>query len=1318
MGWLTNNHMKKFKLKFVSALLFCLTPLTSFAVAKQQITNGYFGNDFDANTKQILHLGGLDVNDGSGIISLSLGSVFGTKIGITGNKLGFFGAAPIVKPTGDILVALAALGLINSPTIPGGGGGGGSVNSITGDNGSTTGLTLGVIDPTNDPVLTIGGILNKTHGGTGTTTPSLVAGTNVTITGTWPNQTINSSGGGGGGVSSVGISVPSILSISGSPVTGSGTISISLAAQSAWSLFGNFTGSSAAPAFTTSALPSRLGGTGLTFPAGVLFFNGTSPASAVTGAQLFAAMNGSSGHLALTTSGSSIDGVPLNDGTHDLRNLKAIATDDVLGRITGISPTTSTQNIYTSINHTTPAYARSISHVLANVDLTAISVWNSSGDVRNSCTLISPNVAIGAWHFTPRYAPGTTVRFVSNTSSVVTLTVAAIQQVGVTDIVLVKFTTNAPASITPVKVLLNDLPLNAGKAFWLDQNWVIRMGTALVTHGIGSGGFVINVDGSVGAWSGNAVGGDSSHPMFVVMDGRFIFLGAIQNGTPDGESVAASYAAINAAMADPVGLNAGTQLTPLAIQSVGTAAYLDAAEIPAVGQIPVVKSSGFLDDSIIPPASLAFGTQLPRTVLANHTDSSGTPTFANLLDSDLPAQITSRETRATFSDANFTSSWYGISYLGQIGTLTAPRTASLPSILASPGAPFPGLKLIIADESGTCSSTNSITVLKGNVGAKIDGLDSFILDTPYSWVSVEFTDGGKWKVIGRGTSDNGAFRSSIKIGILAPAQAVVSTNVATLSGLQNFDGYTFVDGDTVLLTGQSAAANNGPWQQHSGAWTRPTDFATNSTVIDRIIKVRNGTVGAGTLWTLTAPAIITVGATNQVWTILRGGNDTIFSNSLTVGSGGPTHYSLFGASQPVHGPNANDQLYVGNSSTITTQTIIRAIASTMEFDGLSTSDARMIGATLLACSNTTATGDMTGATGQTPAGLIGSVNRVYHRGSGTLSRAFGALADVENTPTGGNVTDSAGFFAQNPSVKSGSTWNSFASFYAEGGSITGTISTRYGLYVPTITGGTTNWGVNVQSDKSFFGGDTTIAGLLKTGSTPITLTDAAGKTVPGTTTGIEAWDADLDVWAGVTPAAGIATFLGTPTSANLASAVTTKTGTGLLTFATSPSFTTPSLGAATATSLAASGVVTGSNLTAAGVVTGTAAIAPITIFVKNVTVLTAGTPADAVSIPIPAGVTRFRFGVGAAANTSSGMIAETASGTLAGAAFTIRDTASGAGTALSTSVNAPATVGTYVAFSGTSGAVVSSASTLYLNQTSSSAFAGTLSFYITLYPIP
>lgn len=48
---------------------------------------------------------------------------------------------------------------------------------------------------------------------------------------------------------------------------------------------------------------------------------------------------------------------------------------------------------------------------------------------------------------------------------------------------------------------------------------------------------------------------------------------------------------------------------------------------------------------------------------------------------------------------------------------------------------------------------------------------------------------------------------------------------------------------------------------------------------------------------------------------------------------------------------------------------------------------------------------------------------------------------------------------------------------------------------------------------------------------------------------------------------GVATFLGTPTSANLATAITDETGTGPLVFATSPIFTTPTLGAATATTV-------------------------------------------------------------------------------------------------------------------------------------------------------
>lgn len=39
------------------------------------------------------------------------------------------------------------------------------------------------------------GLLPVANGGTGTASPGIVAGTNITVTGTWPNQTVNSSGG-------------------------------------------------------------------------------------------------------------------------------------------------------------------------------------------------------------------------------------------------------------------------------------------------------------------------------------------------------------------------------------------------------------------------------------------------------------------------------------------------------------------------------------------------------------------------------------------------------------------------------------------------------------------------------------------------------------------------------------------------------------------------------------------------------------------------------------------------------------------------------------------------------------------------------------------------------------------------------------------------------------------------------------------------------------------------------------------------------------------------------------------------------------------
>ena len=82
---------------------------------------------------------------------------------------------------------------------------------------------------------------------------------------------------------------------------------------------------------------------------------------------------------------------------------------------------------------------------------------------------------------------------------------------------------------------------------------------------------------------------------------------------------------------------------------------------------------------------------------------------------------------------------------------------------------------------------------------------------------------------------------------------------------------------------------------------------------------------------------------------------------------------------------------------------------------------------------------------------------------------------------------------------------------------------------------------------------------------------------------------------------GIATFLGTPSSANLAAAVTGETGSGALVFATSPTLVTPVLGVATGTSF--QGII-GNVTPAAGAFTSVTA--STTLGVTGVSTLTAG----------------------------------------------------------------------------------------------------------------
>jgi hypothetical protein len=169
-----------------------------------------------------------------------------------------------IKPTGagSLEVAPTNLGTINNMSI-----------------GATTPSTGAFTSVTSTTPIAVA------SGGTGTSTPSLVAGSNITVSGTWPNQTIAATSSGSGTVTSVAASVPSFLSISGSPITTSGTLAIS---------------------YSGTALPIANGGTGITSTptdGQLLIGNGTGYTASTLTAGSNITITNSSGGITIASSG-------------------------------------------------------------------------------------------------------------------------------------------------------------------------------------------------------------------------------------------------------------------------------------------------------------------------------------------------------------------------------------------------------------------------------------------------------------------------------------------------------------------------------------------------------------------------------------------------------------------------------------------------------------------------------------------------------------------------------------------------------------------------------------------------------------------------------------------------------------------------------------------------------------------------------------------------------------------------------------------------------------------------------------------------------
>lgn len=332
---------------------------------------------FLANNSSGTELFGVNTTGGVTTPSIDNGST-GVKLALSGSKLSFYGGSVQSQPTGDALAALSGLNLISSPTL--------GFSDISGTAAATqlptpTATTLGgvraitavahnwinTISTAGIPSLTqpafsdISGVNATGQGGTGTSTSPTVGQVPVgQANGTYAPQGTSTLG--LGTVTSVGLTVPTGLSVSGSPVTSSGNIALTLtsgfnipltASTTQWSNLVNASTTLQYVNNTTNTTLTR-SGTG-PYTLGVNLAN----ANTWSGAQIFNNASttniGISGQLrdgtaAIGTSGQILSST--GTATKWTSNGAIVASADLTGQTAAVTSVTSVTSTNDGNNHT------------------------------------------------------------------------------------------------------------------------------------------------------------------------------------------------------------------------------------------------------------------------------------------------------------------------------------------------------------------------------------------------------------------------------------------------------------------------------------------------------------------------------------------------------------------------------------------------------------------------------------------------------------------------------------------------------------------------------------------------------------------------------------------------------------------------------------------------------------------------------------------------------------------------------------------------------------------------------------------------------
>lgn len=135
-----------------------------------------------------------------------------------------------------------------------------------------------------------------------------------------------------------------------------------------------------------------------------------------------------------------------------------------------------------------------------------------------------------------------------------------------------------------------------------------------------------------------------------------------------------------------------------------------------------------------------------------------------------------------------------------------------------------------------------------------------------------------------------------------PVSVATTANI-TLSAPQTIDGVAVIANERVLVKNQTTASANGIYVVNAGAWTRDTDFDTNTEAeLGCLVYITKGTVHGGQYWKLDTKAAIVLGTT------------ALSFSQVFAGSGAPagTNYNIQYYNGGVFGADANINVVPGS----------------------------------------------------------------------------------------------------------------------------------------------------------------------------------------------------------------------------------------------------------------------------------------------------------------------------------------------------------------------------------------------------------------------